>query len=70
MCSWCWGFKPTWKKLEQKLQNYVEVKYVVGGLAPDTLEPMPMQMREQIATYWHKIEGLLYSVQSRFLEEQ
>lgn len=59
MCSWCWGFKPTWKQLEQKLQNYVEIQYVVGGLAPDTQDPMPVLMREQIASYWHKIEGLL-----------
>ncbi|QIA65164.1 DsbA family protein [Vibrio astriarenae] len=59
MCSWCWGFKPTWKQLEQKLQNHVEIQYVVGGLAPDTQDPMPVLMREQIASYWHKIEGLL-----------
>ncbi|MEH0675313.1 DsbA family protein [Vibrio scophthalmi] len=59
MCSWCWGYQPVWQKVKQQLSGTVSVQYVVGGLAPDSDEPMPMAMREQIASYWRKIENLL-----------
>ncbi|MGR5260110.1 DsbA family protein [Vibrio astriarenae] len=59
MCSWCWGFKPTWNRIEEQLKDKVDIQYVVGGLAADSDEPMPMLMRDQIASYWKKIENLL-----------
>lgn len=59
MCSWCWGYQPVWQQVKQQLSGTVSVQYVVGGLAPDSDEPMPMAMREQIASYWRKIENLL-----------
>ncbi|MCC2521819.1 DsbA family protein [Vibrio coralliilyticus] len=59
MCSWCWGYKPTWEKIQSALADEVTVQYVVGGLAPDSMEPMPIAMREQIASYWKKIENYL-----------
>ncbi|WP_232479503.1 DsbA family protein [Shewanella marisflavi] len=59
MCSWCWGFKPTWEKIEQALSGDIEIVYLLGGLAPDSDQPMPIAMQKQIAAYWHKIETLL-----------
>ncbi|AXN33493.1 DsbA family protein [Vibrio coralliilyticus] len=59
MCSWCWGYKPTWEKIQSALAGEVTVQYVVGGLAPDSMEPMSIAMREQIASYWKKIENYL-----------
>ncbi|MHA2937631.1 DsbA family protein [Vibrio sp. RC27] len=59
MCSWCWGYKPVWNEIERKLGNDVQVIYVLGGLAPDTDEPMPEEMQRQIASYWKKIENFL-----------
>ncbi|GAL33957.1 thioredoxin [Vibrio maritimus] len=59
MCSWCWGYKPTWESIKASLGGDVEVRYVLGGLAEDTDVPMPMQMRTQIAEYWRKIESYL-----------
>lgn len=59
MCSWCWGYKPVWQKIKQALTDDVEVVYVLGGLAPDTDEPMPEMMQAQIASYWKKIENFL-----------
>jgi len=35
------------------------VKNVVGGLAPDSNEAMPLDQQQAIAGYWKKIEGLL-----------
>jgi putative protein-disulfide isomerase len=59
MCSWCWGYKPTWEAIRTSLSDKVEVRYVLGGLAEDTDVPMPIPMRTQIAEYWRKIESYL-----------
>lgn len=59
MCSWCWGFKPTWNKIESTIGNEVDITYVLGGLAPDSDVPMPEPMQQQIAAYWKKIEEYL-----------
>ncbi|SQD77761.1 DsbA family protein [Moritella yayanosii] len=59
MCSWCWGYKPTWDKIKQTIADDVEIIYVLGGLASDTDEPMPEMMQAQIASYWKKIENFL-----------
>ncbi len=56
MCSWCWGFSPTWSKIRSQLPENIEVKYLLGGLAPDSHEPMPPNMKEDIAGYWKKIQ--------------
>ncbi|WP_223670813.1 DsbA family protein [Kangiella shandongensis] len=59
MCSWCWGFAPSWSKLKQHLSGTVEIEYVLGGLAPDNQELMPKEMQQTIEGYWRKIEQLL-----------
>ena len=59
MCSWCWGYKPMWNQIKQALTDKVEIIYVLGGLAPDSDEPMPEIMQQQIASYWKKIENYL-----------
>lgn len=59
MCSWCWGYKPVWQKISQQLESKIEIQYVLGGLAPDSDQPMPEEMQRQIASYWKKIEDFL-----------
>lgn len=59
MCSWCWGFKPTWNQITHAISDQVEIIYVVGGLAPDSDVPMPEIMQQQIMSYWRKIEDYL-----------
>ncbi|NRA18561.1 MAG: DsbA family protein [Oceanospirillaceae bacterium] len=59
MCSWCWGHRPQWQKLQDALPDTVVVKNVVGGLAPDSDELMPLAQQQAIAGYWRNIEGLL-----------
>jgi len=56
MCSWCWAFVPTWAKIKQALQDRLEIRYVLGGLAPDSTEIMPEEMRNTISGYWKNIE--------------
>ncbi|WP_234495692.1 DsbA family protein [Vibrio maritimus] len=59
MCAWCWGYKPVWDSIRASLSDEVEIQYVLGGLAEDTDQPMPVSMRAQIAEYWRKIESYL-----------
>jgi len=59
MCSWCWGFRPSWDQLQQNLPQTVEVVGVVGGLAKDCDDPMPQNLRLTLQSTWHKIRGLL-----------
>ncbi|MCG7535002.1 DsbA family protein [Pseudoalteromonas sp. OOF1S-7] len=55
MCGWCYGFQP---ELELFLSNRLgaELSWVMGGLAPDTTEPMDPALRDTIASYWVQIE--------------
>ncbi|MCW8833011.1 MAG: DsbA family protein [Colwellia sp.] len=59
MCSWCWGYRPTWLRLQDKLENRVEIKSMVGGLAEDSNSPMPEKMQTFLQQTWHKISAEL-----------
>ena len=56
MCSWCWGFSKTWSAIKSSLSDEISIQYVMGGLAPDSNEPMTDEMRDYIQTMWRKIE--------------
>lgn len=56
MCSWCYAFEASWRRLQSRLPERVQVTYVLGGLAPDTNEPMPEDLRVMIQQTWRKIE--------------
>lgn len=56
MCSWCWGFRKTWASVVQHLPGNITVKYVLGGLAPDSNEPMPQDMQDSIRDTWRTIQ--------------
>ncbi len=56
MCSWCWGFSKTWSGIKSSLSDEIKIHYVMGGLAPDSNEPMTDEMREYIQMNWRKIE--------------
>lgn len=55
MCSWCWGYRKTWENIRAALPNTVSVVNVVGGLAPDSDEPMPKEQQTLIASYWQQL---------------
>jgi putative protein-disulfide isomerase len=56
MCSWCYAFEAGWQRLQNSLPERVQITYVLGGLAPDTNEPMPEDLRVMIRQTWQKIE--------------
>lgn len=59
MCSWCWGYRPTWTSLKNKLEPVVQVKMLVGGLAEDSNVPMASEMQNFLQQTWHKISAEL-----------
>lgn len=66
MCSWCFGFAPVWADLQRTLPAGVAVKRLLGGLAPDTDEPMPEAMREQLQAGWRRIEAHIPGIRFNF----
>ncbi|RDX35647.1 DsbA family protein [Kangiella sp. HD9-110m-PIT-SAG07] len=63
MCSWCWGFAPTWQRLQDRinseLNHKLKIEYILGGLAPDSDEPMPLELQQTLQSYWRRIEQML-----------
>lgn len=55
MCSWCWGFRRSWDKLQSALPATISIVNVVGGLAPDSDQPMPAEQQRTIAGYWSDV---------------
>ncbi|WP_328589013.1 DsbA family protein [Cognaticolwellia aestuarii] len=55
MCSWCWGYAPTWQRLQRELTSEVDIIYGLGGLAEDSDVLMPEAMQVFLQQTWRKI---------------
>lgn len=55
MCSWCWAFSAVMDELNTAYPDS-EITYLMGGLAPDSDDPMPQQLQQAIQSTWHTIE--------------
>ena len=66
MCSWCWGFRPTLTTVLEKLENTIPVQYLLGGLAPDSDEPMPQAMQTHIRDNWKRIQQTIPGAKFNF----
>lgn len=55
MCSWCWAFNPSIESLKTIYSQY-EWDYLMGGLAPDSDQPMPTDMQQKLQAIWQHIE--------------
>ena len=66
MCSWCWGFEPTRRQLFTALEGRLQIERLVGGLAPDTDEPMPETMRNMLQQTWHRIATAIPGTEFNF----
>ena len=62
MCSWCYAFSQSWAALQKDLPDDIGIVYLLGGLAPDTTEPMPISMQKNIQQAWQRIEQTVPSV--------
>jgi len=56
MCSWCWGFADVYEELLEQLPPEVEIRRLLGGLAPDSDVPMPESMQAMLQQTWQRIE--------------
>jgi len=56
MCSWCWAFRPVWASIRAALPEGLEVRNLLGGLAADIREPMPMELQRGICRIWQTIQ--------------
>ena len=59
MCSWCWAFRPTWLKVLSELPSHINVSYLLGGLAPDSNLPMPLETQKYVRDNWIKIQKVV-----------
>ncbi|MEE2711032.1 MAG: DsbA family protein [Gemmatimonadota bacterium] len=55
MCSWCWGFQPAIAEVTEMLPEDIPIRYVMGGLAKDSDEPMPEETRQYIQEQWRAV---------------
>ena len=55
MCSWCYGFKTTLQKLKTALPKDIKFIPVLGGLAPDSTQPMSEDTKTMVKGAWHSI---------------
>jgi putative protein-disulfide isomerase len=47
------------QQIENALAKQLSIQYLLGGLAPDSDEPMPADLQQSIQQHWRKIENLL-----------
>ena len=66
MCSWCYAFAPTWQRIETELAGSIPVRYVLGGLAPDSDRPMPEDLKAYIQSTWRRIEATVPGTEFNF----
>lgn len=55
MCSWCYGFSSEMKEIVSKLPDDMNLHYVMGGLAPDSDEPMSEETKQYVQHHWHTV---------------
>jgi len=55
MCSWCWGFQSAWQSFVEEIPSSVPIKFLMGGLAPDSDEPMDTKTKTYIQSAWRSV---------------
>ena len=66
MCSWCWAFRPLWNEIVTNLPENVSAQRILGGLAPDTDQSMPLEMQARLKEIWQKIQQVVPGTQFNF----
>ena len=66
MCSWCWGFAPVLAQLLQRLPAEIRVVRLLGGLAVDSDQPMPVALQRTIEATWQRIQERIPGTQFNY----
>ena len=76
MCSFCWAFRPVWIEIQSTLVDKypdIEIISILGGLAPDSDEPMPEDVKRHVKAAWqyieHNIPGTQFNYDFWLLQE-
>ena len=56
MCSWCYAFQPTMAAIRNGFSDHLTIHYVMGGLAKDCDQPMPVETQRYVQENWRAIE--------------
>ena len=66
MCSWCYAFDSSLTALQKELPDFIKLKKIIGGLAPDTTIPMPVELQQNIQQTWRRIEQTVPTIQFNY----
>ena len=66
MCSWCWGFNPNFASLCGQLPTQLTVTRLLGGLAPDNDQPMPIELQAKLQRTWRRIQDRIPGTRFNF----
>ncbi len=66
MCSWCYAFNASLNALRKHLPPNIQMKYLLGGLAPDSSVPMSVDLQQTIQQNWHRIEQTVPNIRFNF----
>ena len=55
MCSWCWGFSPVLRAIDEAYNSFAPIYPIVGGLRPLTSDPMNDRAKEEIQQHWKNV---------------
>lgn len=56
MCSWCYGFAPIYKEIQETYADKVKTMMIMGGLRPGTKGFMDEKTKTTIAHHWVEVE--------------
>jgi len=66
MCSWCRAFQPVWQQLRAQLPDTLTIRYLLGGLAADSDQPMSSAMQRMVSDHWRRIERVVPGTEFNF----
>lgn len=66
MCSWCYAFRESWQKITEHFADQLQFNRLLGGLAPDSDEPMDEATRRMVQRSWRRIEESVPGKQFNF----
>ena len=66
MCSWCWGFRPTLQALRNQLPKQIRFQHLLGGLAADSDQAMPIEMQQSLQNTWRSIQQKIPGTEFNF----
>lgn len=66
MCSWCYAFNSSLQELQKDLPSTIRFSYLLGGLAPDSTEPMSVDLQNTIQQAWQRIEKTVPNIQFNY----